>query len=187
MKKLFVFLLCAAAIAASLLSCGGNEWDGSHTIDINVRESLAATKADTTDTTAHRLSPKEIVKQTWSMTTTFNDDGVIVNGIRGFSPAQTDTINWKLKMWSTDIIDYKGNLMNSNTDFINAYDVTLINDKYEVIAYVPNAVLEKAREEIIAAYNEGDYETVYELFDQAYTALPITQQEYDELKAKGEE
>lgn len=183
MKKILIFCFCLVVLA----SCGkGNEWDGNRTININVRESLA-TKADTTDTTAHRLSPKEIVKQTWVMSTYNNVDGDIINGVRGFSPAQIDTINWRLKMWASDIIDYKGNLENGNDDFLNAYDVTLIKRNMEVIAYIPNSVLEKAREEIIAAYNEGDYETVYELFDQAYTAIPITQQEYDALKAKGKQ
>ena len=62
MKKLFILLTCIAVLA----SCSkGNEWDSDHPININVRETLS--RADTTDTTARRLTPKEIVQQTWSI------------------------------------------------------------------------------------------------------------------------
>lgn len=183
MKKLFILLTCIAVLA----SCSkGNEWDSDHPININVRETLS--RADTTDTTARRLTPKEIVQQTWSIQLHNVDEyGIVYEPVRGFSDAQIDTVNWRLKMWSTDIIDFRGNLMDGPLDFLNSYDVTLIKESCEVIAYIPNSVLETAREEIISAYNDGDYDRVYDLFDDAYTAIPITQAEYDELVKNGEQ
>ena len=59
--------------------------------------------------------------------------------------------------------------------------------QYDTVAYIPNSVLLNAKGSIRAAYDRGDYATVYALFNKAFTFKPITGAEWRALKAKGEE
>jgi hypothetical protein len=59
--------------------------------------------------------------------------------------------------------------------------------QHDTIAYIPNSVLRNAKGLIRAAYDKGDYTTVYALFNKAFTFKPITGAEWRALKAKGEE
>ena len=177
MKKLFILLTCVAVLA----SCSkDDEWDSDRTLDINIRESLTKADAD------GHFTPKEIVDSTWAMEFNYNDvDGSIGTARRGFSEAQRDTINWKLKMWSEDVI-FEGKLNDSyRSNFLQAFNVRLLTANRKVIAYIPNSVLRTAETAIRKAFTDGDYDTVYSLFDDAYTAIPITQEEYDALAAEG--
>ena len=55
----------------------------------------------------------------------------------------------------------------------------------DTIAYIPNKILKKAQDGIIAAFNAGDYETCYELFDNAFIFIPTTGEKYRKLKELG--
>lgn len=46
--------------------------------------------------------------------------------------------------------------------------------------------MEQAEKDIRRAWAEGDNEAVYKFFNDAYTFTPITDKEWNELKAKGE-
>lgn len=128
----------------------------------------------------------------------------------------TSYIDPHLAMWGTDIIDqdgkWDGTFINGHDIVITRnfvelnvtdHNGTLSGDTvYEdplavrilhgrpgcdTIAYIPNSVLHYAKERIRAAYDKGDYTTVYALFNKAFTFKPITGAEWRALKAKGEE
>ena len=166
------------AVSTAFASCGKvNKWS-ERTIDINVRENVT-TKAD------EHLTPAQIVRKAYSLD--------MSNGInafhmrRGWAEQQRDTVNNKLLMYSTDVISIDGELMNTKYDFINVQSAYIVDSNEVVIAYIPSAVLRKAHDDIIEAYNRNDYDAVYKLFNDAYEAIPITQAEYDALVERGEQ
>ncbi|MCH3939781.1 MAG: hypothetical protein LKE34_00760 [Bacteroidales bacterium] len=174
----FLILLCLVAVSTAFASCGKvNKWS-ERTIDINVRENVT-TKAD------EHLTPAQIVRKAYSLD--------MSNGInafhmrRGWAEQQRDTVNNKLLMYSTDVISIDGELMNTKYDFINVQSAYIVDSNEVVIAYIPSAVLRKAHDDIIEAYNRNDYDAVYKLFNDAYEAIPITQAEYDALVERGEQ
>ena len=175
--KRFILLAAFAALFIGLSGCGKDDGIRHGTLDINVR--ATATKAGDV------LSPKEIVKQCWSMELLFE------NGEwsrRGRADRQRDTVNCKLLMYASDIIDEDYGTLHDDInarDFLVAKYAWLINEKEEVIAYIPSANLEEARRKIHAAYDKGDLSEVYRLFQDAYTAIPISQEDYDILKEEG--
>ena len=174
MKKLFIFLLCAAAIVA----CDkGDKWS-ERTIDINVRESLTRGEDG-------RLTPAQIVRKAYSLDMSNGIDSF--HGRRGWAPEQRDTVNNKLMMYSTDVIGIDGELKNGQYSFINTKSAYIVDSNEVVIAYIPSSVLKKAHDDIIEAYNRNDYDAVYKLFNDAYEAIPITQAEYDALVERGEQ
>lgn len=89
---------------------------------------------------------------------------------RIFAEGQRDYDIPALKMWGTDIIGQVGGLAK---DFIYSWDVYLTTSAGDTIGYVANEVIEAARIQIEEAYWEEDYETVYRLFDEAFTFLPM--------------
>lgn len=174
----FLILLCLVAVSTAFASCGKvNKWS-ERTIDINVRENVT-TKAD------EHLTPAQIVRKAYSLD--------MSNGInafhmrRGWAEQQRDTVNNKLLMYSTDVISIDGELMNTKYDFINVQSAYIVDSNEVVIAYIPSAVLRKAHDDIIEAYDRNDYDAVYKLFNDAYEAIPITQAEYDALVERGEQ
>ncbi|KXB38272.1 hypothetical protein HMPREF1869_00077 [Bacteroidales bacterium KA00251] len=55
----------------------------------------------------------------------------------------------------------------------------------EIIAYIPNATMEKAEKAIREAWAKGDNEAVYKFFNDAYTFIPIRKGAYEKLKEEG--
>lgn len=114
-----------------------------------------------------------------------------------------DLTNNKLKFWGTDAISSGGCL----GDFVTIYTdmvVTVAKWKdgtaamplgfdmmrydeaiFDTVAYIPNSVVLDARAKITAAFEAGDYETCYRLFDDAYVFLPTTGPKWRALKAAG--
>lgn len=56
----------------------------------------------------------------------------------------------------------------------------------EIIGYIPNKQMEEAEKAIRKAFAEKDSETVFKLFNDAYTFIPIREGKWNELKEKGE-
>lgn len=137
--------------------------------------------------TSQYLSAIEIVRQavgiSFQNSALFDDRSVD----RGFSKEQRDTISDPpcLKMWATDIISMFGDY---DPTFIGSTDCVLIRalSAYErdTIGYIPNSVLRAAEVQIKAAYDAQDYESVYQLFDEAFTFYPVTGAEWRALKAE---
>ena len=92
---------------------------------------------------------------------------------RMFSDSKKDFKKPALLMWGTDIIAYDEGKNFITKDFIYGYDVFITDTLNDTIAYVPNEVLEKARKPIEEAFERGDYDAVYRMFNEAFTFLPI--------------
>ena len=168
-------------ILIALLSLIGCNNDNSGLLDpnatIKIRPGLQLRSA------GEHLSPIDIVKQTDGMSFQFED----ATYGRGFSDAQRDTIDPCLKMWGTDIIDQEGNY---HARFIEGSDCVLIrvhnkyteNEWIDTIGYVPNTILQNAQIRIKAAYDNEDYTTCYQVFDSAFVFIPISGEEWRDLK-----
>ena len=87
---------------------------------------------------------------------------------RTFSEGQKDFKKPALLMQGIDIIGY---------DEGKNFDVFITDNLNDTIAYVPNEVLEKARKPIEEAFERGDYDAVYRMFNEAFTFLPIKKKE----------
>ena len=174
----FLILLCLVAVSTAFASCGKvNKWS-ERTIDINVRENVT-TKAD------EHLTPAQIVRKAWVIV--WSNGRNARNITRGFNEEQRDTVNNKLLMLSTDVISDIGELKDGDGDFINSQDIRIVDSTDVVIAYIPTTAVRKVRSSIIDAYNRNDYDEVYDIFNDAFVAVPISQSEYDALVERGEQ
>lgn len=146
---------------------------------------LKAPALYSTDTIQH-LTALEIVKQTIAMVFIRKQDGKDSNV--GFANELRDTISEIpcLKMYAMDIIDREGNYV---PEFIEASDIVFTRkigeNKYDTIAYTPNKVVRRAERLVKKALAEKDTVAVYELFETAFTFIPITGGEWRDMKAKG--
>lgn len=182
MKKVIILILLVTLFTAC-------EKDNKGRLDPNAMISIwpaghVGTKA------GEHLSDYEIVRQTWDMSL-YNPDNITGNAVRGFSKNQRDTINNRLLMWGTDIINSHGEYV---PDFIEGYDIVIRRDLdpdplkiiYDTIAYVPNSVITSARTQIQAAFAEQNFTAVYAIFDSAFVFIPVTGAEWRALKAAGQ-
>lgn len=95
-------------------------------------------------------------------------------------------------MWGTDIIKMDGTIM---YEFIGATNTHLIipngrKDEYglplyDTCGYIPQSVIDNAREQIEALYAQERYDEIYELFHTAFTFYTCTGQEYKDIVANG--
>lgn len=92
---------------------------------------------------------------------------------RGFGDHQKDFEKPALLMFGADIVAYDGVGNYFYKDFIYGYDVYITDNNNDTIAYVPNKVIEDARKPIEEAWNRGDYDAVYKMFNEAFTFLPM--------------
>lgn len=176
MKRL-VFIVFVLAIF-------GCKKDDRGQLDKNAMISIWPSGA-TTKATNH-LSNYEIVRQAESISY-FNPDIVSTSITRGFTKDQRDTINTRLLMFGTDIIDQFGNYV---PEFIEGNDFVIRRNLatpiqtpiWDTIAYIPNAVIKSARATIQKAYAEGNYTEVYRVFDEAFTFIPCGGEEWRALK-----
>ena len=80
----------------------------------------------------------------------------------------------------------------TETKWLDAYAERMLNEykdkaglTLDTIGYIPSAVLEKAKADITTAFNAEDYDLCSALFDEAFTFLPITGEQWREKKANG--
>jgi len=178
MKKSILLLLSLVILA----SCGDK---ASKKLDPNAVLSIRPAKGVQVRSTEH-LTGLQIVEQTLNMEFIAYETGRPSS--RGFADAQRDLNPEapRLKMWGSDIInDYNG----FEPAFLQARDIVLTRGasfKYDTIAYIPNKILIEGYPKIKEAYDKGDYETVYKMFDSFYTFIPINHAEYEALREKGE-
>ena len=168
------------------------------TATINIKPDLKSWKSNSmkVKSSVEYLSSAEIVKQTTVIHFTTTLYGKPASATRMFDPAQRDTVSAvpMLKMWGTDVIKEDGTI---EVGFIEAKDLVLeiwhgwdkgfpfSQCKIDTIAYIPNSVLRAAETAIKQAYNTKDNETVYRLFNEAFTFRPTTGAEYKALKLQG--
>ena len=184
MKRLLFILL---VISVAFYGCEKSDGKLDPSAVLSIRP---ASGVKIRSTNPDHLTALEIVQQTNNMAFFLPEiDGP---SMRGFSDAQRD-LNPdapRMMMWGTDIISSNGTL---NENFILSRDVVLEiyyatidgSDRRDTIAYIPNSTLQNAYATIKPAYDSGDYETVYRVFDEAYRFIPVTGAEYAELKRQG--
>lgn len=173
MKKI-TFLLVALLV---LVSCEKETVDVVEEFDYNRMITIKA--APETRAMTYGLTPLEIVEGTMFMTfythyyyQTYEEQPLLT--VRGFNEeTQRDYDIPALKMFGTDVINEDGYI----PLFTNAFDVYLIGWDRDTIGYVPNEILSEARVKIEKAYAEGDYEKVYELYDNAFMFMPLHAEE----------
>jgi hypothetical protein len=136
----------------------------------------------------NHLSNYEIVRQATNLS--FYSSEWMGVGTRNFNKDQRDTINVRLLMYGTDIIDQNGLYVK---EFVQGYDIVIRRNLtvlpatpvWDTIAYIPNNIISSAKIQIKDAYDRGDFAMVYELFNTAFTFVPCTSTEWRQLKAQG--
>ena len=155
---------------------------------INVKEKgLKAMEGDT-NTEEKLYTPEEVVKE--ALNFCLDTPEGVINGLNGISDEMKDFENNRIKMWGEQIVDRDGELVEY---FMKCKNVRICNGKYpdkdnhrNIIAYIPNKVMQEGWIKIKKAYDAGNYDEVYRLFQEVYTAIPITPSEYQKLVEKGE-
>jgi len=186
MKRLLpIFLI-------SLLFSSCNKKDDPTGFKVDVYATVNIKPAVGFRSAGEHISALEIVKKATVIHFTTSD---LQSATRGFDKAQRDTISATpcLKMWGTDIINEQGvyePIFIEGSNFVlevwNGFPTIPYRQcKIDTIAYIPNSVIQSARISIKAAYNAGNSDEVYRLFNDAFTFVPITGSEYRELMKKG--
>ncbi len=178
-------IILATAILLTVISC--SKEDNPSTVDPNAMISIRPTATKTK--TSQYLPDIEIVRQAYDLNFR-HDDFPGANMRRGFIDAHKDTANVRLLMWGTDIIDQDGNYV---TEFIDGKDFIIRRNLvpsgqdpiYDTIAFIPQSVIIAARAQIFEAYQSGNFDAVYSLFDTAFTFHPTTGEEWRALKEQG--
>lgn len=171
--------------------------DPSAQLYINVRNSMRVTTSTDTTTTEDPIpTPREVVERAGCFIVTDPKTGKHDCPL-GIADEQKDYENERIVMWGDMIItdqdrkeagDY-----HLNDYFLKVRDLRILGvlrdgeTEQPIIAYIPNKKMEEAEAAITTAYNEGNYDEVYRLFQELYTAIPTTTARWKALKAKGEQ
>ena len=140
-------------------------------------------------------TPRKVVEQAITFLFTDPETGKIDMPI-AIADEQKDYENERIVMWGGQIMnDYnnKEGRLELDDYFFKVRDLRILarlqGDEKEqrIIAYIPNKRMEEAEVAITKAYNEGNYDEAYRLFQELYTAIPTTTARWQALKAKGEQ
>lgn len=181
MKNLLHTIVLVACATSLFTACQKEDNNNNGKLDPNALISIRPAPGVKATGNTKYLSAHEIVKQTSSFC--FIRPNGDETG-RGFASHQRDTINNRLLMYGTDVIDQFGELY---TAFIEASNYIFVTRGerlaiIDTIAYIPNSVMRKAESSITEAYRKGDYATCYKIMDSAFIFYPITGEEWLELK-----
>jgi|GEM_PF-2269007 len=139
-------------------------------------------------------TPREVVEDALTFLFTDPETGKIDTPI-AISEKQLDLEHERIMMWGGMIINdnyNKEGRMELCPYFLKVRDLRILGHNApgegdNIVAYVPNKVMEAAEISITQAYNEGRYDDVYREFQELYTAIPTTTKRWRALKAKGEQ
>lgn len=201
MKTIYKLLAVVAVLTVlALTACNGDKPKGQlkqgAMIYVNVKNGnlksmdVRATDGDNKD---GLLTPREIVETATAMVFAHPDGRKNTN--ISIAPQQKDVENARIKMWGEQVIREDGTL---NEYFITLRDVRIVApnklDKdgkmipdFNVTGYIPNEVMERAEKEIRKEYAAGNYDKVYKLFQDAYTATPINLEMWEALQKEGKQ
>ena len=184
MKKLLLILLIGVTFSACKKDPEPFRLDADAKIYVKPDKNYIATK------TSQNLTPFEVVKQA-TLLRGYNTE-VMGSSHISWGWIGKDTISDvpALLRWGTDIIHDKTGYgeYGLQYEFINSFDLIIAretNNQIDTIAYIPNANMLAAKEAIIAAFENNDNETVYELFKEAFRFIPISAEDYKLLKKQG--
>lgn len=199
--KTIIKILAVVAVVMAVTACNGKDKPNGRLeqgamLYINVKNgNLKSMDVRATDDREGLLTPREIVEQAGMFMFT-HPDGKKDSNI-SIAPSQKDVENERIKMWGEQVIHADGTL---NDYFITLRDVRLVapfpkdengnyiyTDKDNVVGYIPNEVMERAEREIRKEYAAGNYDKVYKLFQDAYTATPINLEMWEALQKEGKQ
>lgn len=141
------------------------------------------------------LTPREVVEQASVFLFTDPLSGKIDANL-SINDKQKDVENERIMMWGEMIINNLGSKDGSEYHlddyFFKLRDLRILAPYKEegvdnIIAYIPNARMEQAEIDIRREYEAGNYDEVYCLFQELYTAIPINNDGWKALKEKGEQ
>lgn len=200
-------LFSALLIAVSLSGCGGDKpsdklLDTDAMVYINVEDGKATrvVNPDLPDNPAH-LSPKELVAQAENMvmTTTKGIEGTLYlsgliaegdylasHGRKVGEPQYKLLDQAKFVFWGDFVINVEDKEHPKLVEeFFKSTDVRFEDKAGNIIGYIPQRVFREAWKEVKKAFDAKDYDSVYKLFQETYTAYPCTTEEWQKLKAEG--
>ena len=141
------------------------------------------------------LTPREVVEQASVFLFTDPLSGKIDANL-SINDKQKDVENERIMMWGEMIINNEGSkdlsVYHLDDYFFKLRDLRILASEKEkgvdnIIAYIPNAKMEQAEIDIRREYEAGNYDEVYRLFQELYTASPINNDGWQALKEKGEQ
>lgn len=182
-----------ALLGVGLLLAGCNHTNKPKVLDrgamlyVNVKDNAPRAVEEATEEKLY--TPKEIVEFSQNFCLDYAN-GEHVNVLLGIGDEMKDVANERIKMWGEQIISEDGELVDY---FMTAKNVRVCSGIYpdkdnfrNIMAYIPNKVMKEGWVKIQKAYKDGNYDEVYRLFQEVYTAIPITPSEYAKLREKGE-
>lgn len=181
--KLIKLLGLALAFGVSLASCDKDD-PSKKALDPNtplVVHVTAAKSLRTTTATPSARSIEECMKKLEGLSFKTPENGGKETNM-AISEEKKDYSKNTIKLYSDFIISPEGKLVHY---FIAGSEFTFFAPGDEIVGYIPNSVMRAAQAKIIAAYEAGNYDEVYRLFNEAFTAHPITPEEYQALKEQG--
>lgn len=182
MKKLLYVLLAGATLA----SCDKNEAPKKKVLNpfaqitVHIKESLPTSRAGNDQ----RLTPREMLEQA-EFFRLFDQEmiarGATKPGARHIGENEKDFDKVAFRWWGDDVV---------RADTIVTYwrdvrDLIIIRGNGDTIGYIPQHVRTEAYKRILEAEKEQDYDLIYRIFEEAFTGMPCTPEEYKELKEKG--
>lgn len=206
MKKITT-LLASLLATVVLTSCGGDKpsdklLDKDAMVYVNVQDGKAtrAVNPDLPDNPAH-LSPKELVAQAENMMLTTTDglegtfwlggliaegDYLASHGRKVGEPQYKLLDQAKFVFWGDFVINVEDKENPKLVEeFFKSTNVRFEDIAGNIIGYIPQRVFREAWEEVKKAFDAKDYDRVYKLFQETYTAYPCTTEEWQKLKAEG--
>lgn len=164
---------------------------------INVRnQPMRVTESTDTTTTEDPVpTPREVVERAGCFLFTDPETGKIDMPI-AIGDEQKDLENERIVMYGGKIMNdhhNKEGRLELDSYFLKVRDLRILapipegETEEPIIAYIPNKRMEEAEVAITTAYNDRNYDEVYRLFQELYTAIPTTTARWEALKAKGEQ
>lgn len=188
MKRFFIF----AALAIMIAACNKDDNPKNFKVNLNAKvyvKPQVGTKAFVSSSVSEALTPLEVVKR--------------ATVLQGYNKKVSDShLTWlwagkdttsaepALLRMAFDIIhevDGPGTY-GLQLEFIETVDYVICSGthpNYDTLAYIPNANMTAARQQIITAFEAKDTIAVYQIFQNAFRFVPITGAAYKELKKQG--
>ena len=209
MRSILRMTVVAVLTVLALTACNGDKpneklLDKDAMVFINVTDgkTTRVVNPDLPDNPAH-LSPKELVEKAEAMITDFGG----YEGTRFWLGGILDENSWLVKVGKRNIGEYQyKDIENAKfilwgdfiigtdretkepvlvPDFFTCKNVHFVDKEGNIIGYIPQRVFEEGWKKINVAFNAKEYDKVYKLFEEVYTAFPCTPEEWKRLKEEG--
>ena len=165
MKKIFILLLLVATIAACEKEDSKLDTSKYNALIKPLAPNKSSLKAYTAD---------EVVTKAFNM-------GLDDN--RLLCKVWKDTVNHCIVLPYDYVMSIAGDM---NYSFMNAQNVTIIGQgSWDVIAYIPNAIMKRGRELVLNAHFAHKPDSVVWYLQNIYKFVPVDDSTYKDLRKKG--